>query len=82
MPEDKIMSKGPKNFIESLLNVIVFSPRDWGENHEDAWIWGIIVGWDKPALQELREKFNWNRKTVKRLQKLHSQVEKCKEKTS
>jgi len=56
---------------ESLYDTIVFSSRDYSIDPEDAWIYGIIVGWDGPSLKELAKKFNWPTKTCKRLEKLH-----------
>ena len=35
-----------------------------------AWIWGVILGWDKASMKELIERFGWTSDTVARLDAL------------
>lgn len=42
-------------------DAIVFDSRDWVENKRDAWIYGIVVGWDDDSLNELAQKFRWDK---------------------
>ena len=35
-----------ENPFESLANTMACDPRDWSLNGRDAWMWGIIHGWD------------------------------------
>ena len=51
---------------ESLRNTLVFDVRDWARNSSDAWIYGIIVGWDN-ALAEVAKKHGWPPQSVERL---------------
>lgn len=61
--------------IESMRCCLAFSPRDFSTNGRDAWIYGILLGWDDEALAELKAKFHWDDEQVDRLKTLH---EKCK----
>lgn len=64
-------TKGVTDPKESMSTLMAFSPRDWGQNSEDAWIYGIVVGWDDASLTELSEKFRWDVGTINRLKQLH-----------
>lgn len=63
------------NPFDNLIYTMSTSARDWGGNKEDAWIWGIVVGWDGPSLNELQFKFGWTDAEIKRLTKLHSEFD-------
>lgn len=63
------MAEDPK---ESLHNVIVFHPRDWGKDKGDAWIYGIVIGWDAASLAELEVRHGWKPEDIARLSRLHS----------
>jgi len=56
---------------ESLRNTLVHNARDWSIDKADAWLWGIIVGWDAGSLKQLQKQHGWNQETVRRLQQLH-----------
>lgn len=58
--------------IESLFSTIVFSSKDWSLNKNDAWIYGIIVGWSDESLSYLKHTFMWSDETVDRLKILHN----------
>lgn len=53
--------------LEASLN---FDARDWSLNKRDAWIYGIIAGWDD-ALDSVAKDHGWNEETVERLKELH-----------
>lgn len=61
------------NPLESIATAIAFSPRDWSSHHRDAWIYGIVLGWDKEVLEELKNKHKWRDETVARLKFLHDE---------
>lgn len=65
-----------QNPLESLHNTIVFSVRDYGNYSKDAWIYGIIVGWDDESLKELKIKFSWDDEAINRLKTLHDRFKK------
>jgi len=65
---------------ESLENVLAFSSKFWSDNPDEAWIYGIIMGWkgDTPEetteiYNELKQKFRWTDEDVKRLEYLHEE---------
>ncbi len=64
--------KGEPKPIESLRSAIAFDPRDWSVDSTDAWIYGVIVGWDD-AISVLASQHRWTAETVERLRILHSQ---------
>ena len=73
--------------IDSLQSTLAFAPRDWGENKRDAWLWGVINGWDEEveegetqsAMDEICKKHNWNDIDRQRLITLHKNFMKLKE---
>lgn len=71
------------NPFEALHNLITFSSRDFGADRTDAWLYGIVVGWDNEdtdpdpedlgAMDELAATFGWDAQTVAQLRELRSQ---------
>jgi hypothetical protein len=57
--------------LESLVNLLAFSSKDWSIDKSDAWMYGIVAGWDNESLNELQVKFDWHDLEVKRLKILH-----------
>lgn len=58
---------------ESIHNTIVFDSKDYSISRRDAWIYGIVVGWDDASLVELQQKHKWTDLDVERLNKLHAE---------
>lgn len=56
---------------KSLERCLAFSARDWYADKRDAWIWGIVFGWDAESMKEIAELHGWSDKTVSRLRRLH-----------
>ena len=56
---------------ESLHNTIAFDVADWGNGKRKAWIYGIVVGWDKPSYEEFKVMYGWDDETIGRNIKLH-----------
>lgn len=67
----------PENPLEAIRNAIVFSSKDMGEDKRDAWIYGIVVGWDDESYKELAVKHGWNKEAVDRNKRLHEKYQKC-----
>lgn len=61
-----------EDFKESLRACLVFSPTDHSQNHRDAWVYGIVCGWDDECLAELSKKHKWSSEEVQRLKRLHA----------
>jgi hypothetical protein len=56
--------------IESLRSCLAFSSRDWSNNHRDAWLYGVVFGWDENSIAELKAKHKWSSSEVERLNRL------------
>lgn len=63
------------NPIDSIVTTIATSPKDWGLEKRDAWVYGIVMGWDDASLVELQIRFRWNDATVRRLVRLNKKFE-------
>lgn len=59
---------------DSLRKTILFSPRDWSLNPEDAWIYGIVIGWDW-SLPEVAHRHGWSSDVTERL--VHKEYRKA-----
>lgn len=57
--------------IESLKNCVSTHVRDWSTNKRDAWIYGIVCGWDDDCFEELMAIHKWTPEKVARLKNLH-----------
>jgi hypothetical protein len=55
----------------SLETAIACHSRDWAAHRRDAWIYGIVCGWDDASLVELEQKFLWGSDETERLKELH-----------
>lgn len=64
---------------ESLDCNIYFDSRDWSINRQDAWIYGIVVGWDREAIDELKQLHHWTDDAVACLAELRKQYIKEQE---
>jgi hypothetical protein len=70
--------KNAATALESAHNVMVFGSRDWGAHRRDAWLYGLIVGWDSDpvdgpeVLAEVASDHDWPPAEVARLQALHT----------
>jgi hypothetical protein len=66
--------------IDSAGKAIAFSSADWGADKRQAWVYGIILGWDRDddgeetAMGELAAKFGWDEANVARLRKYHKAI--------
>lgn len=67
--------------LDSVYECMVFDSRDWAACRRDAWLWGVLVGWDPDepgdtddAMAELAAKHHWTAENVARLRTLHAAV--------
>lgn len=66
----------------ALQNVLAFNSRDWGLVKADAWIWGIVFGWDdeddpeSEAMSEMAARHGWDAFDVKNLRALHADFDR------
>lgn len=56
--------------IESLHRTVVFDSKDYSISKRDAWLYGIVCGWDGPSMTSLAKKFGWSDEDVERLRSL------------
>jgi len=79
----------PKDMFESLETLLATTSKDMSLCSEDVWVYGVIIGWDKPSINELKQKFpriseeDWKRlnkyhKDWKLLKKLYSKYKEDK----
>lgn len=67
--------------LQSLARTMTSDPRDWGADRRDAWLYGVLVGWetgpDDPnsAVDELAVRHGWDETTVGLLRRLRRAVQ-------
>lgn len=64
------MTKPILNPIKSLQTTLTCSSKDWTTTKYDAWVYGILVGWDWVTLEKLARKFGWGKEESSRLRYL------------
>ena len=64
--------------IESINSTLALASKDWSVDKNDAWIYGIVAGWDDDSLNELKARFRWNNETVEKLKELHNACNKLR----
>jgi len=62
----------PTNPMQALRESYSRSPKDMAKSKFDAWVYGVICGWDDDAYRELSIKHNWSEETVKYNKLLHN----------
>lgn len=68
--------------LDSAQTIMALSGDDWSRHANDAWLYGILIGWDgdpdEPddpgAWQALAELHGWDADTLDRLRTLHAAV--------
>jgi hypothetical protein len=58
------------NSLEHLASTIAFDSKDWSLTKRDAFIYGIVIGWDEEAMKELAERHVLNEKMVELIEAL------------
>ncbi|MFA5123021.1 hypothetical protein [Zavarzinia sp.] len=79
--KDAKAAEADRRLTESLASVhrcMCTDARDWSLGKRDAWIYGVIVGWDEAALAEVAKRHQWPAEDVDRLRKLHAEVARRK----
>lgn len=73
--------------LDGLERIVATSSRDWGEYRVDAWLYGVLVGWDceedhehddtcgdGAAMDEMAAKHGWDAATVAKLRRYRAAV--------
>lgn len=66
-----------QRWARSLRDLLALNSRDWAHDRSDAWLWGIVWGWDGDddetgAMDELAHRHGWDAIEVQRLRELHA----------
>ena len=64
--------------IDSINRVLAFASKDWSLDKNDAWIYGIVAGWDDESIEELKVKFQWSAGDIERLKLLNKECSKLR----
>jgi hypothetical protein len=57
--------------LESLHTTMVTCSRDWAATKSDAWLYGLVAGWDECSWDDIRDKHGWSTDVLERLAELH-----------
>ena len=60
---------------ESIRTCMAQHVRDWSADRRDAWLWGIVFGWEG-CWESIAKQHRWTDETVSRLKQLHEQFKK------
>lgn len=80
LPADLTQAELLREALVSAGNVLAFSANDWGKNSREAWLYGILLGWDDEddphdtSMASLAAKHGWSEADVARLRRLHAAV--------
>ena len=61
--------------LESAHTVLVHDARDWSLSSRDAWLYGLLVGWDDECLAEMLARHpQWKLEGIERLKRLRASI--------
>lgn len=74
------MTHASDNPLDALSDALAFNSRDFGTDQFEAWIWGIVHGWDDEdgeldcgdVMSEVAAKVGWSEQHVASLRRLRS----------
>ncbi|MCC3299389.1 hypothetical protein [Arthrobacter caoxuetaonis] len=61
----------PPEPLSAVYDAVVFSSNDWASASDFAWIYGIVIGWDRAGLLEVAGRYGWSAEKIIRLRQLH-----------
>lgn len=67
-------ARTPDDPIAALATTIAGSPRDWSLCPRDAWLYGILCGWDDASMTEVQRLHRWTDAEVARLRRLRERL--------
>lgn len=73
----RVKGKPNKNPLDSLRRTMLFHVNGWDSNFRDAWMYGIVVGydWENDYFKEVCERWKWTKEEAENLRKLHEKYE-------
>lgn len=64
---------GVSRAVTAVWNRIrVVDQRDWTANRHDAWLYGVVIGWDEEALPAVAERHGWKPDRVANMQEMRA----------
>ena len=60
-----------RDALDSAHTTMCADARDWSTDRRDAWLYGLVVGWDGPAMREVSKRHRFD---AARLSQLHAAV--------
>lgn len=67
-----------ENPLESIYCTIAFDSKDYSVSRRDAWIYGIVCGWDDESIKDLSKKHEWTNDDISRLKRLNARFKEIK----
>lgn len=63
-----------RSTLDSMRTTMEMSDRDWSADADDAWLYGIVVGWDRSPRESARvaATHGWDDAAVEQLRELHA----------
>jgi hypothetical protein len=63
---------GVARAVTSICNMMRVDSRDWAADRRDVYLWGVLIGWDDEALEEIAAKHRWNEHRVKYVREMRA----------
>lgn len=61
----------PENPLQALVMSLCRTPKDMGEHKFDAYLYGVIVGWEDSSYEELKIRHTWSEEVIEYQKLLH-----------
>lgn len=78
---ERVKAKPDKNPLSNLKSTMLFHVNGFDSNLRDAWMLGIVVGydWKDDSFKEVCDRWKWTNEDADLLKKLHKQYEELLE---
>ena len=78
---ERVKATPDKNPLSNLKSTILYHVNGFDSNFRDAWILGIVVGydWKDDSFKEVCDRWKWTKEDADLLKKLHEQYEELLE---
>ena len=79
--DERVKAKPDKNPLSNLKSTMLYHVNGFDSNFRDAWMLGIVVGydWKDGYFKEVCDRWNWTDEDAELLKKLHEQYEELLE---
>lgn len=78
---ERVKATPDKNPLSNLKSTVLYHVNGFDSNFRDAWILGIVVGydWKDDSFKEVCDRWKWTKEDADLLKKLHEQYEELLE---